>query len=44
MTKEWIYPNGFESPQPAPRGYRLVVELYHFMGLEKRWRYEKLSS
>ena len=38
----WIYPRGYVAPAPAPPGYRLRVEYDGFLGLEVRWRYERI--
>ncbi|SFK18350.1 hypothetical protein [Celeribacter halophilus] len=44
MTTGWIYPYGYESPAPAPDGFRLEVETDLFLGLYVRWRYVREES
>ena len=39
MAAGWIYPMGFVGPEPAPPGYKLVVERDLFLGIVTRWRY-----
>lgn len=40
----WIYPNGFDRPEPAPEGDELIVEYDCFLGLEIRWRYDAIQE